>query len=304
MLVSRPGAARRRTNGVRSRPRAVLEGESGVRRKVDRMSTRMVGDDLVRLLELMKGADSVELKLTVPEESHRSALAALGVDPLEAQIRQVFFFDTPDLALNAAGVVARVRRIQGRDGDSVVKLRPVVPDQIPDDVRRSPTFGVEVDAMPGGYVCSASLKGTVRRAAVLKSVSGEKRLSKLFSSDQRAFFRTHAPDGLTIDDLSVLGPIFVLKLKLPSATFRRRIVVEMWLYPDGARILELSTKASPEEALMVAIEVRQFLEDRGIDTSGEQQTKTRTALEFFAAELRSAPGPAASPEPTSTRKRS
>jgi len=71
------------------------------------------------------------------------------------------------------------------------------------------------------------------------------------------------------------------------------------------RNLTLATgHVSPEEALMVAIEVRQFLEDRGIDTSGEQQTKTRTALEFFAAELRSAPGPAASPEPTSTRKRS
>ena len=67
------------------------------------MSERIVGDDLVRLLELMKDADSVELKLTVPEEAHRSAIAALGMDPLQAQIRQVFFFDTPDLALNERG---------------------------------------------------------------------------------------------------------------------------------------------------------------------------------------------------------
>jgi hypothetical protein len=249
---------------------------------------RLVGDELTRLLELVQGADSVELKLTVPDDSHRSTLAALGVDPLEAQIRQVFFFDTPDLALNDAGVVARVRRIQGRNADSVVKLRPVVPDELPDDVRRSNTFVVEVDAMPGGYVCSASLKGKVRPGAVLPSVSGAKKLSKLFSTEQQRFFDAHAPAGLAIDDLSVLGPIFVLKVKLSPDTFSRRIVVEMWLYPDGSRILELSTKSSPNDALMAAVELRRYFEDKGIDTSGEQQTKTRTALEFYASELRAA----------------
>jgi hypothetical protein len=31
--------------------------------------------------------------------------------------------------------------------------------------------------------------------------------------------------------------------------------------------------------------VRAFLTERGIDLSGEQQTKTKAALEFFAAEL-------------------
>ena len=248
--------------------------------------SRLVGDELNRLMELVREAESVELKLTVPETSHRSTIAALGIDPLEAQIRQVFFFDTPDLALNEAGVVARARRIQGRDADSVVKLRPVVPAELPADVRRLPGFGVEVDAMPSGYVCSGSLKGTLPADAVLRSVSGAKRLSKLFSKEQKAFFAAHAPSGLTIDDLSVLGPIFVLKLKLRARDFSRRIVVEMWLYPDGSRILELSTKCQPDETLSVAIEVRQYLEDKGVETSGEQQTKTKTALQFFSSELR------------------
>ena len=56
------------------------------------------------------------------------ALQSLDVDPLDAQIRQVFFFDTPDLALNSAGVVVRARRVQGKGDDTVVKLRPVVPE--------------------------------------------------------------------------------------------------------------------------------------------------------------------------------
>ena len=80
---------------------------------------RLVGNELRELLHLAREADSIELKLTVPELAYRSTAAALGVDPLDAQIRQVFFFDTPDLRLNKAGVVARARRIQGKDSDSV-----------------------------------------------------------------------------------------------------------------------------------------------------------------------------------------
>lgn len=248
-------------------------------------SAPIIGDDLIRLLDLVEGADSVELKLTVPAASHRTTIATLGLDPLDAQIRQVFFFDTPDLALNAAGVVARVRRIQGRDADSVVKLRPVVPAELDASVRGSDGFSVEVDVMPGGFVCSASLKGAVQADAVLPSVSGSRALSTMFTEDQRGFFAAHAPAGLALDDLAVLGPIFVLKLRLPKTIFARKVVAEMWLYPDGARILELSTKCLPAEAIRVAIDVRRALEEKGISTTGQQQTKTKTALEFFAAEL-------------------
>ena len=83
------------------------------------------------------------------------------MDPLEAQIRQVFFFDTPDLALDEAGVVVRARRIQGKGDDSVVKLRPVVPAELPAELRQSASFRVEVDAMPGGFVCSGTMKGAL-----------------------------------------------------------------------------------------------------------------------------------------------
>ena len=198
----------------------------------------------------------------------------------------------PDLTLNEAGVVLRARRIQQRDADTVVKLRPVVPADLPAKIRSSPGFAVEVDAMPGGYVCSASLKGTLPADGVLPSVSGDRALSALFSDQQQRFFAEHAPNGLGIDDLSVLGPIFLLKLKLPKSTFSRKIVVEMWLYPDGSRILELSTKCLPDEALNAAVEVRQFLEGKGIVMSGPQQTKTKAALQFFSNELKAEPATA------------
>jgi hypothetical protein len=249
----------------------------------------IIDDRLQELLGLIGDADSVELKLTVPESNQRSAVRSLGMDPLEAQIRQVFFFDTPDLALDKAGLVVRARRVQGRGDDTVVKLRPVVPGELPAKLRESPSFGVEVDAMPGGFVCSGSLKGELGTGdAVKAAVAGERPLRKLFSKEQRALFAEHAPDGLAFSDLAVLGPIPVFKLKMSPKAVGRKLVAEMWLYPDGARILELSMKCAPDEALRVAVEARAFLEERGIELSGKQQTKTRTALTFFSKELKAA----------------
>jgi hypothetical protein len=80
----------------------------------------------------------------------------------------------------------------------------------------------------------------------------------------------------------VLGPIHVLKLKFSPGDYGRRLVAELWMYPDYTRILELSTKCAPAEAFDVAARTRAFLTKQGIDVTGEQQTKTRTALEFFA----------------------
>ena len=247
--------------------------------------TELSDEELGELLDLVKGADSVELKLTLPEADQVSTIRALRLDPLEAQIRQVFFFDTPDLALNKLGVVPRARRIQGKAHDSVVKLRPIVPDELPADLRKSAGMVVEVDAMPGGYVCSASLKGKVGSTDVLDAVAGDRPLRKLFSKEQRAFYAEHAPAGIELDDLTVLGPVFVLKLKSSPAGYAGKMVTELWLYPDGTRILELSTKCAPSDMFAVAMEARAYLAKQGLNLSGEQQTKTKTALEFFAGQL-------------------
>ena len=69
---------------------------------------------------------------------------------------------------------------------------------------------------------------------------------------------------------------------------QRKFVAEMWLYQDGSRILELSTKALPREAFQVAAEARAYLVSKGVDLSGVQQTKTRTALNFFKNQLKAA----------------
>jgi hypothetical protein len=254
-----------------------------------RAKTRPLSDEeLEEVLALTKQADSVELKLTVPEVDQRSTVAALGMDPLEAEIRQVFFFDTPDLALNKRGLVVRARRVQRKGDDSVVKLRPVVPDELPSKLRRSPNFAVEVDAMPGGYVCSASLKASLGSTDVKRVAAGERPVRRLFTKEQRKFFATHAPEGIELDDLALLGPIFVLKLRFKPADFDQKLVAELWNYPDNSRILELSTKCAPSEAFQMSVETRAFLRRHGVDLTGEQQTKTKTALRFFSKSLAAA----------------
>jgi hypothetical protein len=248
----------------------------------------LTDEQLSELLRLVRGADSVELKLTVPDANRRSTVAALELDPLGAQIRQVVFFDTPDLALYQRGVVVRARRVQRKGDDSVIKLRPVMPEQLSAGLRKSPGFGVEVDAMPGGFVCSASFKAALDRARVRDTVAGGGSVRKLFTKKQRAFYVEHAPERLELDALSALGPINVLKLKFSPTGYPRRMVAELWLYPDGSHILELSTKCRPDEVFQVAAETKGFLGGRGVNLTAEQQTKTRTALEFFSHDARAA----------------
>jgi hypothetical protein len=253
---------------------------------------RLSDSQLAEMMALMKGSDSVELKLTVPADSHRATIAKLPIDPVEAEPRQAFFFDTPDLALDKAGLVVRARRIAGGRGDTVVKLRPVVPSELPATVRQSMAFKTEVDAMPGGFVASGSMKGRSTGQQISDAVRGAVALRKIFSKEQRAFFADHAPEGIDFDSLVPLGPTFLLKLTFVPKELQRKFVAEMWLYQDGSRILELSTKALPSDAFQVAAETRAYLLSKGVDLTGVQQTKTRTALEFFRKQLTTADKPA------------
>jgi hypothetical protein len=256
--------------------------------KVDEpvLAKPLSGEETVKLLKLATQAKTIELKLSVPATGHRATVESIGFDPVEAQPRQAFFFDTPELALNQAGVVVRARRIQGGDADTVIKLRPVDPSTIDPDLRRSAAFKVEVDVMPGGFVCSASFKGACSGREVLDVTSGKMSLRKLFSKEQRAFYDAHAPAGITMDKLVILGPTFLLKSKHQPKDFDRPITIEMWLYPDGSRILEISTKCLPKEVFEIGAEFKSYLAGNGIVLGADQSAKTKTSLEFFSAKLR------------------
>jgi hypothetical protein len=119
-------------------------------------------------------------------------------------------------------------------------------------------------------------------AAVRPDVASPVR--RLFTKQQRALFSDNVPDGVQLDDLSVLGAINVLKLKFSPKGLSRRLVAERWTYLDGSLTLELWTKCEATEASEVAAEARALLVGRGIQLSAEQQTKTRKPRPELEAE--------------------
>ena len=248
----------------------------------------LTDQQLAESLALVGDADGVELRLAVPDQQRQAVTEELGIDPLDAQLRQVFFFDTPSLDLDGAGIVVRARRIQHGLDDTAIRLTPVVPAALPSELRKTRGFVVEVDAVPDGSVCSASFTAELGTTEVREAATGRRPVHRLFTKAQRGFYAEHGPAGIELDDLEVLGPVHALKLKFSPPELRQGMAMEAWLYPDGSRILELSVKCPPDVAFDVAAEARAYLAQRGIDASRAHPAKTRAALEFFSAQLRGA----------------
>ena len=148
-------------------------------------------DELDRLLSLSRQADRVELKLTVPELAHDATCAALGVDFARVCAHRVYYLDTEDRTLHRHGVVVRVRSIKRRPDDSVIKLRPVSPGGIPAALRQSRQFVVEVDGMPGSFVCSGALKARLGVHDVERAMARRSPLRALFSRPQLRLLVAH-----------------------------------------------------------------------------------------------------------------
>ena len=206
---------------------------------------------------------------------------ALGMDPLAAEVRQAVFFDTPDLALDRAGLVVRARRVT-KGGDIVVKLRPVEPSTLPKKLRENPGFGVEVDAMPGEDRLLGHAQGSGRQRGDQPRHGGQALAGE--APDPRAAGAVHGvrTGRLNLESLIPLGPINLIKLKFVPRGYPRRMVAEMWFFPNGARILELSTKCMPAEAGQTLTTTRELLDAHGVSLTGTQETKTRSALNFFS----------------------
>jgi hypothetical protein len=90
------------------------------------------------------------------------------------------------------------------------------------------------------------MKGTAKDKKLRGVFRGEAPARALFSAPQRALFDAYVPAGVTWEDLRVLGPLTLLRLKF-------------------------------------AAEAKAFLASRGVDLGAPQQTKTSTALAYFAA---------------------
>lgn len=245
-------------------------------------AARLSQEQTLEVFEHLKYSNSLELKVMVPEATLRGTIDSLGFDMVAAEPRTTYFFDTPDLRLNKAGVIVRARRRPGDRADTVVKLRPVDPARLDSKMRKDPDFKIEVDVMPGGYVCSASAKGRSTSQQVLDAAADLIPLRKLYSRKQRDFFAEHAPPGIELDKLVPLGPTFLLCAKQVPRGFDRAMTVELWFYPNGTRTFEISTKGAPDEAFQLGAQFKAFLSQCGIEVDTLGATKTSSALTFFS----------------------
>jgi hypothetical protein len=240
-----------------------------------------MSQDLHKTLEIDPAIRAVEVKITAQVNDEDLVRAALERSGEEPQHRRVYFFDTPELDLFEGGVVLRARAIEGDTNDSTVKLRPVDPTALDEAWKRKKDFEIELDSVGDNTICSAKLSADQRRDEIDEVAAGTRPLRKLFSEEQERLITEHAPRAIAWDELSVLGPIEVRKWKIDPEDFKDEIVAEEWTLPDGSDLIELSIKVDPARARQAGKDFMAFLEARGFDTEGDQQTKTRAALQFF-----------------------
>ena len=173
-----------------------------------------------------------------------------GSIPLDAQIRQVFFFDTPDLRCTTE----RHRRARAADPGQERRLGGEAPSG-------------RAGRAPGGRPRSASHQRRGRRDAgrvrLLGVDEGEDRERRTCStpwrlarrcarSSRRSSARSSPSMHRKGSSSTSCGSSARPSCSRRSSRRRelgRRLVAELWLLPDGSRILELSTKSPPDRSV-------------------------------------------------------
>lgn len=238
--------------------------------------------DLSDALSAGRAPDRVEIKAVLAPQHPKQVISALGADTRAAQRRQVYFLDTHGLSLHRRGVVVRIRKIGRRGADIVVKVRRRRPFELASRRLRFPNLVVELDALPTSVVWSAAISCGVRRGIACDVVAGERPVVDLLTPEQRALLRVVVP-GVDLARLTVLGPVTVLKARTRRLGAGDRPTVEIWRYPGGARLVEVSTKCSPRHAGRVAAATARALRRRGVPLADVQESKTGATLALFAA---------------------
>ena len=209
--------------------------------------------------------------------------AGFGLTAHNDEERFIYFFDTPKLDLLGAGIITRARRVIGDDHDSTVKFRPVVPADVGKEWRKYRGFKIEADASENGMVKSASFSMPVDKGLIKRVAAGKRSIAALFTDEQETFLATIAGREIDFSKLVVLGPLHAQRWELADPACPWPMTVELWRRSDGKRLLEVSIKTPAVQAAAAIGGFMAFLAEVGAERDREQQTKTRWALEFYAA---------------------
>ena len=234
----------------------------------------------------ISGVDKVEIKVTLRPDQELKGLRVMELNVDTAEVRKIYFFDTPDLTLFNSGVILRARLVKGGDDDSTVKIRAGERPQVSPEWQALEGFKLEADLTGDRLVYSASLSAPQKSEEIADAAKGERPIQKLFFREQERFLAQYSKVPVVFAALRVLGPIQVLRWKWVPKDFGQEVTVEEWRLPDGEDLLEVSIKVDSDGAENAQKAFDGHLRKHGLDPAGAQETKTRTALQYFADEFR------------------
>ena len=231
------------------------------------------------------GAGSVEIKATIEANNLKAALKLFGLKDADAEVRIVYFFDTPKLELFRSGVIVRARRVPGSGHDSTIKIRPVVPKDLAAKWQNNKGFKLEADAGEKGVVLSASLSRAVGKGVIKRVVSERSELGAVFDKDQELFLAEMCRIRYRLDKLDVLGPIAALWWKVQHPGLPFPMTAELWTRGDRDMMLEVSIRVPVAQAAFANAGFMGFLTELGAKRDNALQTKTLWALDYYAKQL-------------------
>ena len=176
----------------------------------------------------------------------------------------------------------RARLVRDDPDDSTVKLRPFEPGKLVGAREEHPDLELEIDWVGERLLCSAKLSSEQDRGEIREVARGLLPSRRLFTSGQERFLERHASAAVPWGGLAVLGPVDVRRWQLAVDRFPYELTVEEWVLPDRSDLVELSIKVAPREAAHARERFLAFLRESEIATEGDQETKTRAALDYFA----------------------
>jgi hypothetical protein len=224
------------------------------------------------------GMDTIEVKATIPDAQIEKALLRYNLTVDNDEERYIYFFDTPQLDLLKAGVIARARRNVGKQHDTTVKFRPVVPSEVFKDWIKFEGFKLEADASEKGVVRSASLTMPVEKGLIKRVAAGKNGIGALFCKEQVEFLAAVGGQKVAFDTLIVYGPLQAHRWGFMDPACPWRITAELWRREDGAHLMEVSIKSPAVQAAVAIAGFMALLAEVGAEEDLEQQTKTRWAL--------------------------
>lgn len=217
----------------------------------------------------------VESKWTLRDDQAAATRSKLNLFSSSAEQRSMYFYDTWNLDLYRQGLILRARKVKDGDDESTVKFRPMTVNEAGSYLNYS-GFKCEIDAVGTNQVSSCSFT-TVQPTGQIDDVrDGLLSIKKLFSSDQEAFAESKV--SVNWSALQVLGPTPAQVWKKSVSSMAYPYTVEQWTLPSGAVVTEVSTKTSQADASSASLALKNYLINKGLVISTDQETKTQRTL--------------------------